>query len=321
MTDLATERPVVVADDGAGPTAAAGAGAALTDPAALHAGGLHPVGAPTGPREIYRHRYLLRMLVRKELTVRYSRTTLGYAWSYVKPAVQLAIYFVIIGLLLGLDRRVENFPVYIFAGHTIVQFLTETWNAGTRSIRRNKALIKKVYLPRELFPVASMLVSLTHMGPPLVLLLVAATATGWEPSMLGVLAFVLALVLIGILGLALGMLFGALNVFVADAQNVVDILGMFMRWTAPMLYPWTLVAARFEDGGFPSWMLTVYLWNPICVAVELFHEAFWLSTVEDFQLSPDLFLRAAVMIAASCVFLTVAYRVFNRLQVRFAEEL
>lgn len=282
---------------------------------------LAPAGGQAGVRELFRYRYLLGMLVRKELTLRYSRSSLGYAWSYVKPAVQLAIYFVFIGLVLGLARRVENFPVYIFAGHTIVQLLTETWFAGTRCITRNRALIKKVFLPRELFPVASLLVSLAHMGPPLVLLLVAATYTGWEPSVIGTVAAVLAIVLTSILGLGLGMLFGALNVFFRDVQNITDIAGMFMRWTAPMLYPWTFVQERFSNADLPDVLLTIYLWNPVCVAVELFHEAFWLSTVDNFELSPDLYLRAGVTILGSAVFLAVAYRVFNRLQVRFAEEL
>lgn len=286
---------------------------------------LVPAGGRTGIRELFRYRYLLGMLVRKELTLRYSRSSLGYAWSYVKPAVQLLIYFIFLGLILQLTRRVPNFAVYIFAGHTIVQLLTETWFAGTRCIVRNKSLVKKVFLPRELFPVASLLVSLAHMGPPLVLLLVAATYTGWEPSVIGTVAFVLAIVLTSILGLGLGMLFGALNVFFRDVQNITDILGMFMRWTAPMLYPWTLVAERFERGGVPDVFLTIYLWNPVCVAVELFHEAFWLSTVDGleppFQLSPDLYVRAGAAIVGSSLLLVLAYRLFNRLQVRFAEEL
>lgn len=287
-------------------------------------GGRHkllPAGGRTGVRELFRYRYLMQMLVRKELTVRYSRSSAGYAWSYVKPAVQLLVYFLFIGLLLGLDRRVENFPVYIFAGHTIVSLLTETWFAGTRCIRRNRALIKKVFLPRELFPVASLLVSLAHMAPPLVLLLVAATYTGWRPTVIGVVAFVLAVVLMSILGLGLGMLFGALNVFVPDVQNITDIFGTLLRWTAPMLYPWTLVQERFAGAGLPDIFLTIYLCNPVCVAVELFHEAFWLSTVDNFVLSPNLYLRAVASIVGSSVLLVLAYRLFNRLQVRFAEEL
>jgi len=88
-----------------------------------------------------------------------------------------------------------------------------------------------------------------------------------------------------------------------------------------MLYPWTLVAERFDSGGVPDVFLTIYLWNPVCVAVELFHEAFWLSTVENFELSPDLYLRAGASILGSTILLVLAYRLFNRLQVRFAEEL
>jgi len=276
-------------------------------------------GGAAGIRALLRHRYLLRLLVRKELRIRYSRSSLGYAWSYVRPSVQLAVYIFIVGLLF--DRaRVQNFPVYIFSGHVLVHFYSETVNSATRSIIRNKALVKKVYLPREMFPVASLLVSATHMIPPLVLLFVVATATGWSPSILGALAGLLGFAVVALVAIAVGLLFSALNVFYRDVQNIVDIMSIFNHWIAPMLYPWTLVADRLHEQGL-DWLFQIYLWNPICVGVELFHQAFWLPTVDDFELSPDLWLRGVSWLGIGSVLVYLAQRVFVRLQHRFAEEL
>ena len=65
----------------------------------------------------------------------------------------------------------------------LVHYFTETLNAGTRSIVRNKALVQKMPMPREMFPVASMLVSLYHIGPQLVILIVACLFSGWTPTL------------------------------------------------------------------------------------------------------------------------------------------
>lgn len=307
MTDLATRGsdPVAPGDELAAP--------------ARRERPLAAAGGETGILSLLRHRHLLRLLVRKELRIRYSRSSLGYAWSYVRPAVQLGIYILIVGLLF--DRgRVENFPVYIFSGHVLVHFYSETVNSATRSILRNKALVKKVYLPREMFPVASLVVSATHMIPPLILLMVVATATGWSPSVSGLLAALLGFAVVALIAISAGLLFSALNVFYRDVQNIVDILNMLNHWIAPMIYPWTLMAERLNAAG-AGWVLHVYLWNPICVGVELFHQAFWLSTVEDFELSPDLWLRGLSWLGIGCVLVYFSQRVFVRLQYRFAEEL
>ena len=101
------------------------------------------------------------MLVRREISARYQGSFLGLLWSYINPLSQLFIYWFVMGKIIG--RGTESFAVHVFCGLIVVQFFVETFNAGTRSIVRNKALVQKMAVPREMFPVASMLVSLYHM--------------------------------------------------------------------------------------------------------------------------------------------------------------
>ena len=79
-------------------------------------------------------------------------------------------------MIIGLHKDVENFAIHMFCGLIIVHFFNETFNAGTRSIVRNRQLVQKMAMPREMFPVASMLVSAFHIGPQLVILTVACRA-------------------------------------------------------------------------------------------------------------------------------------------------
>ncbi len=274
-----------------------------------------------GLLEVFRRRYLLRLLVRREISARYSGSFLGLMWSYINPLSQFLIYYFVIGVLIGLHKDVPNFAIHMFCGIILVHYFTETFNAGTRSIMRNKAIVRKMAMPNEMFPVASMLVSLYHVGPQMVILVIACLFYGWIPDPAGMLAVVLALLIIMILGTALALLFSAANVFFRDWSSVVNILTNFVRFGVPMIYPYSMVEERF--GAFADY----YLLNPIAVAVLLFQRAFWVGTTAHPEelartdLPPHLFALGFVMIPACLVFLVFAQMVFSRLESKIPERI
>ncbi|HZJ04569.1 MAG TPA: ABC transporter, partial [Nocardioidaceae bacterium] len=90
---------------------------------------LQPPGDFGGLHNVFRQRYLLRLLVRKELRARYQGSVLGLFWSYVQPAVRFCAYFFVIGYVFDLQRGVENFPIHIFSGMVMVHYFTETFSA------------------------------------------------------------------------------------------------------------------------------------------------------------------------------------------------
>jgi len=286
--------------------------------------GLAEPGGRGGLVEVFRHRYLLRLLVRKEVRVRYQGSLFGFAWSYVKPTIRFAVYFFVLGVVLGLRQSVPNFAIHIFAGMVLIHFFNETFSSATRSVVRNKALVRKIYLPREMFPVASLLVSAVNFIPPFTVLVIGAFATGWSPSLTGVATGLLAVAIIAVFAMAVGLLFSALNVFFRDFQNVVEVTSLLIFWSTPMIYPWSRVANEF--GG--TWVETLYLCNPLASAVMLFQRTWWIPTISDNEtqaatenLAPHLIERGLVILAAVCVLLVVAQRVFSRLESHFAEEL
>ena len=273
-----------------------------------------------GLLEVFRRRYLLKLLVRREISARYSGSFLGLLWSYINPLSQFFIYFAIIGVIFQLHDSIPNFPIHIFSAIIIVHFFTETFNAGTRSIVRNKAIVKKMAVPAEMFPVASMLVSLYHVFPQVVILLVAVLFMGWTPTFSGVLAVVLALSIIMLLGTALALFFSAANVLFRDFSSFVNILTNFVRFGVPMIYSYTMVGERF--GRFADY----YVLNPIADAVMLFQHAFWIGTLTDEELAVDrlpdhLFALGFVMVGVSLVILGFAQVVFSKLEKQIPERI
>ena len=198
-------------------------------------------GSGRGLLDVYGDRFLLKLLVRKEIKVRYRGSVLGLMWSYVKPLVQFLIYFVALGIFLNLQRGTPNYAIYLFSGIVLVNFFTESLSNATRSIVDNRDLIRKIYLPRELFPVSTVWVSAAHFLPQLLVLVGACLIVGWTPSVLQLAAVILVFLMVAVLGTGLGLLFGAVNVYFRDSENIVDMIVMVVTWASPVLYLWTMV--------------------------------------------------------------------------------
>lgn len=274
----------------------------------------------------FHERFLLRLLVKKELRVRYRGSVLGMLWSYVKPAVQFIVFFIALGLFLGLNKGTPAYAVYLFSGIVVVNLFGEVFGNCTRSITGNQALVSKIYLPSELFPWSTMLVALVHFLPQVLVLVVGALLFGWVPSATAGLAFVLGMVILVLLTMGLGMIGAALNAAFRDIENFVDLITMVATWLSPVMYRMTMVKEALGDSVW--WWL--YALNPLTIVVELFHTAFWRygsqvveATAHDPSLIPPEgpfgywwvgLLTAAAVFAVGAV-------VFERSKRRFAQEL
>lgn len=227
-------------------------------------------GRGRGILDVFSRRYLLKLLVLKGTVLRYRNSALGWTWSYVRPTVQFLVYFLIVGQVLGLSRNVDMFALYLFSGIVVVNFFNEAFGNATTSVVSNKALVKKIYLPRELFPIAAVIGSFIHFLPQLVVLIIVSAIFGWIPSFasLGLVLGGLALVLAFVTGT--GLLFSSINVRYRDAQNFVEIIRLIATWSSPILYTWVMVKDLL-----PEWAFWIYMSNPITAAVEMFHQAFW----------------------------------------------
>lgn len=275
-------------------------------------------GSSGGLLDVWRRRYLLRLLIHKELRQRYHGSVLGMGWSYMKPAVQFVVFYFVIGVFLKMNRNTENYGIYLFSGIVVMNFFSEAFSNATRSITDNHALVKKIYLPRELFPVASVIVSFVHFVPQLIVLLFGCFYSGWHPSLLQLLAGVAGFAVLATFALGLGLIFGALNVLYRDFENLVDLILVVATWASPVLYTWKLVTEAIGTG----WLWSLYQLNPLTSVVEIFHWTFWFPTTNgSFATVPHLGMYAVLAAVVSLVILGLGQLTFRRLDGRFAQEL
>jgi len=286
---------------------------------------LVPASHNNGLLEVFRRRYLLKLLVRSTVQARYQGTLLGWVWSYLQPAVRFCMYYFVFQILIqrgGPD--VYPFAIHLVCGMVLVHFFTETFNGGTRSLVSNRNLIEKLPMPRELFPVATMLVAFWHTVPMLVITIFASVLLGWTPDPVGLLAALMAILLVGVLGLALALVFSVANVFFRDFSKVTQTLTQFTTFSVPMIYPYSMVAERFKS---VPWIADIYMLNPIAEAVLLMQRCFWLPLTNDPEVArvegfpSDLWSRGAIMLVLSFVALGLAQVWFTRLERRVPERL
>lgn len=273
---------------------------------------------------VVQRRYLLKLLVQRELSARYQGALLGMLWSYINPMTQFFIYWFVFGVIFNAHRTVPNYAIHLFAGLIIVHFFTETFAAGTRSIVGNKALVVKQAMPREMFPVAAMLVSLYHVLPQVVILVIACVAAGWTPDPTGLVALVLSLAIIAALGTAAALVFSAANVFFRDFGNIVNVFNHFVRYGVTMMYPWAYIVDRLGPNGSKYFLV-----NPLADAVLLFQRAFYTGTVDlsdpvaakEASMPEHLMVYGFVVLAGSLVLLGIAQLIFSKLENKIPERL
>ncbi len=267
-------------------------------------------------RSILDHRELLGLLVRRELKARYKDSALGFVWSLLRPLALLLIYYVAIGKFLGAERSVPDFAIFVFTGLTAWGLFAEITGTSTTSIVSNSGLIKKVYLPREIFPLASVGSSGFNFLIQLAILLAATLVTGRFPLSWNLLYLPLSLAVLLVFSIGLGLILAAVNVYLRDVQHLIEVLLLVLFWASPIVYAFSFVHKILQGGLLEQ----LYLANPVTLIVLGFQKAIWISGGPNAQ-PHDLALRLGILGVLSIVLLWVGQRIFARLEGNFAQEL
>ncbi len=273
-------------------------------------------GFASSIKDIWGHRELLDLLIKREVKARYKDSALGFVWSLMRPLAMLLIYYIALGKFLGAARDIPDFAIFIYTGLTAWGLFSEAVSTGTASIVQNAGLVKKVYLPREIFPLASLGSALFNFAIQLAILFAATVAAGHVPSGVrwGYLPLALAVIVVTALGWAL--LLAAVNVYLRDIQYLVEIALMIAFWASPIVYSWGLVNREVHSETLQS----LYLVNPMTAAIMGFQRTFWVSG--DSQPVPEnLTGMLWAWLGIGLVFTFIGQRVFARLQGNFAQEL
>ena len=234
----------------------------------------------------------------------------------MRPLSQLLIYYIALGKFLGAERAIHDYAIFVFAGLTAWQLFSEIVSSGTGSIVANGGLVKKIYLPREVFPLAAIGSALFNFAVQLFILLLATVAVGKPPLDADLVYLPLGILVLLLWATAAAFLLSAVNVYLRDVSYLVEIGLMVLFWTAPTVYSWEQVHNQIGFG----WLGALYDANPLANIAIAFQRAVWVAG-DDTPGPAHLWENLLVLSAVGIVLVWLCQRVFARLQNSFAQEL
>lgn len=213
-----------------------------------------------GLKETWGYRELLFFLVWRDIKIRYKQTLVGAGWAIIQPVMAMVVFTIFFGRLAGLPSDGLPYPVFFLAALVPWTYFSAALTASTNSMVDNQKLITKVYFPRLILPLASVLSGLVDFGIALVVLLAMLAYYAIVPP-LAILLVPLFLLMAVATALAVGLWLSALNAIYRDVRYVVPFLVQFWMFASPVVYPASLVPAKW------AWL---YGLNPMAGVIEGF---------------------------------------------------
>jgi ABC-2 type transport system permease protein/lipopolysaccharide transport system permease protein len=238
-----------------------------------HAELFPPLSEPRGPslwlarliadcRELARFAPVIQNMVVQELRVRYQRSILGFVWTLLNPLLMMAI---LCWVFSSLNQGMKHYALFLFAGMVPWSFLSVCLNDCAFCIIQNESLIRKIYLPKLVFPLARTSISLVTFVLSLGALFLLLWPLGARLSA-SMLLLPLAISLLAIFALGLGLIVATANTFYRDCGHLVAVVLQAWYFATPILFPIT----AFPEGA--QWRLRL---NPAYYFIELFHEVLY----------------------------------------------
>ncbi len=246
-------------------------------------------------RELAQHRNLLWNLVRRDLTVRYKRSVIGFFWTMLNPLLLMIILTVVFSTLFRFEG-IENYPTYFLSSYLVFGFFSQTTNQSMASLAWNGALMKRVRVPKSIFAVSTTLSGLVNLALAYIPLFIIMIATG-APICATVLYLPIAFLLIGMFTLGVSLLLSAVAVYFEDVQHMYQVATVGLMYMTPIIYPIGIVPIKW------LWVIRA---NPLTHLFKLARDPVYGCTL------PGQHVIVASM-AAAIIALVVGWVVFHRL--------
>lgn len=237
-----------------------------------------------------KYRGLLRELTRKDIKLKYRDSWLGIVWSFLQPLLTMAVLSVVFGAIFGRNLKgVICYPVYLFTGRLLFDFFNSSTKKALGSFRANAAIMKKVYVPKYMYPLSGIFSNFITLAISLICFIgvwiffkLSGLSNGHDLTINAyALLFFIPLFLLLVLVIGVGFILAVLQVYFRDIQYIWDVFTTLLFYMVPIIYT--------VDSLQQKWTRFLVEANPMYAIIQLFRQCVLFCEPMD----PKLLLQAA----------------------------
>jgi len=254
------------------------------------------------------------VLAWRNITIRYKQAYLGIAWALLKPLMLMTI-FVVVRSFVGIESGDIPYPILTFAALLPWIFFQESASEGVNSVVVNAPLVRKIYFPREIFPITAAATKLVELGISFIILAGMMIYYQMAPT-IHVLWVPLVILYTLVVSLTISLVGAAANVYYRDVRTVLPVALSLIMYLSPVIYPLALVKKKLlvehAAGEWSNVLYTLYTINPLAGIIDAFQKAMLQGVAPDPSVIwPGMIVTAAV--------LPLSYMFFKRAEAYFAD--
>lgn len=254
-------------------------------------------------KEIYDYRTMISSLIKRDLRGRYKGSVLGFAWTFLNPLLQLAVYTVVFSTIMR--AGVEDYYLFLFVALIPWIFFSSSVTGGASCIISQKEMIKKIYFPREVLPISHVTCQLVNMFFSFIVVFAVLIISGKGISGQALLYLPIVIIAEYLLAISIAMVVSALTVYLRDLEHILIIVAMAWQFLTPVMYSIDMV---------PDNLRGVFNLNPMTPIIVAYRDIFY------YKQAPQVATLLHGFIF-SVILLVVGFIVFGYLKKHFAEEL
>lgn len=254
-------------------------------------------------KELYAYREMIASLVRKDLRGRYKGSMLGFLWTFINPLLQLAVYTVVFSTIIRME--IDKYYLFLFVALIPWIFFSSSLTTGSSCVLAQKDMVKKIYFPREVLPVANVTSNFVNMLFCFVVIFAVVLFSGVGISLSALLYLPVIMIIEYILAMGITLLTSAITVYFRDLEHILGIVAMAWQYLTPVMYSIEIVPER---------LLPIFNLNPMTPIIVAYRDILYYKRIP----ALGTLVHALVL---GVVILIAGWFVFGCMKKHFAEEL
>lgn len=247
-------------------------------------------------KELYSYREMIFSLVKRDLKGRYKGSALGFLWTFLNPLLQLAVYTMVFSVIMR--AGIEDYYIFLFVALVPWIFFSTSLAGGSSCIWAQQEMVKKIYFPREVLPIAYVTSQFVNMLLSFIVIFAVLILSGHTLNFIAILYLPLIMIIEYVLALGMAMLTSAITVYLRDLEYILGIVTMAWQFLTPVMY---------SVDAVPEQLRGIFALNPMTPVIVAYRDILYFGTAPQMK---TLLLAVVTGVAV----LIAGWIVFHRLQ-------